>query len=324
LRELKLESNDASFVARLAEKVLSEVSKIIVGKKKELRLILAAMLAQGHVILVGVPGVSKTSMAKALARAIGLSFKRIQFTPDLLPADVLGTMVYDQAKGEFRFRKGPIFANIVLADEINRASPRTQSSFIEAMQERQVTIEGVTYELPKPFIVIATMNPVEFEGVYPLPEAQVDRFMVRVTINYPTRDEEKEILRKFNIIEEFNINTVTNASEILQAANIVREVKVSEPIIDYIVDIARSTREHKMIRLGASPRASIFLMRMSQAWAALSGRNYVIPDDVKSIAVPVLSHRLLLRPGVTPEPGLIEKIVEQVLSTVPAPSPPAR
>ena len=313
-----------AFVAELAGKIIDEVSKVIIGKKKELQLILASMLAQGHVILVGVPGVSKTSMAKALARAIGLSFKRIQFTPDLLPADVLGTMVYDPRSGEFRFRKGPIFANIVLADEINRASPRTQSAFIEAMQERQVTIEGVTYELPKPFIVIATMNPVEFEGVYPLPEAQIDRFMVKVDVGYPSREEEKDILKKYNIIEEFNVAKVAEAQEIIEASQIIRNIHVSDPVIDYILDISRATREHSMIRLGASPRASIFLMRMSQAWAAINGRSYVLPDDVKSVAVPVLAHRIILKPGVTPEPGLTEKIIEQIINTIPTPSPPAR
>ncbi|MCE4620528.1 MAG: MoxR family ATPase [Desulfurococcales archaeon] len=312
------------FVAELAGKIIGEVSKVIIGKKKELQLILASMLAQGHVILVGVPGVSKTSMAKALARAIGLSFKRIQFTPDLLPADVLGTMVYDPRSGEFRFRKGPIFANIVLADEINRASPRTQSAFIEAMQERQVTIEGITYELPKPFIVIATMNPVEFEGVYPLPEAQIDRFMVKVDVGYPSRDEEKDILKKYNIIEEFNVAKVAEAQEIMKASRVIRNIHVSDPVIDYILDIARATRDHSMIRLGASPRASIFLMRMSQAWAAINGRAYVLPDDVKSVAVPVLAHRIILKPGVTPEPGLTEKIIEQIINTIPTPSPPAR
>jgi len=318
------DGDSPAFVAELAGKIIDEVSRVIIGKKKELQLILASMLAQGHVILVGVPGVSKTSMAKALARAIGLSFKRIQFTPDLLPADVLGTMVYDPRSGEFRFRKGPIFANIVLADEINRASPRTQSAFIEAMQERQVTIEGVTYELPKPFIVIATMNPVEFEGVYPLPEAQIDRFMVKVDVGYPSREEEKDILKKYNIIEEFNVAKVAGAQEIMKASQIIRNIRVSDPVIDYILDIARATREHSMIRLGASPRASIFLMRMSQAWAAINGRPYVIPDDVKSVAVPVLAHRIILKPGVTPEPGLAERIIEQIISTIPTPSPPAR
>ncbi len=319
-----MSSNNASFVADLANRIIGEVSKVIVGKKRELRLILASMLAQGHVILVGVPGVSKTSMAKALAMSLGLSFKRIQFTPDLLPADVLGTMVYDQSKGEFRFRKGPIFANIVLADEINRASPRTQSAFIEAMQERQVTIEGVTYKLPQPFIVIATMNPIEFEGVYPLPEAQIDRFMIKINVDYPSLEEEKEILKRFNEIEKFNVRKIVDSSEITKASAYIKTVKISDPVIDYIVDIARTTRNHKMIRLGASPRASIFLMRMSQAWAAINGRNYVLPDDVKSVVIPVLSHRILLKPGITPEPGLVEKIIEQVVNTVPAPSPPAR
>ncbi len=311
-------------VGVLASRIISEISKVIVGKERELKLILASMLAEGHVILVGVPGVSKTSMAKALAKSLGLTFKRIQFTPDLLPADVIGTMIYDQSKSEFRFRKGPIFANIILADEINRASPRTQSAFIEAMQEKQVTIEGVAHKLPQPFIVIATMNPIEFEGVYPLPEAQIDRFMVKVDVGYPTRDEEKEILRRINVIEAFNVKKVTGQDEVLEAIKMVKNIHVSEAILDYIVDIVRATREHQMLRLGASPRASIFLMRMSQSWAAIHGRSYVIPDDVKKVVVPVLSHRILLKPGVTPEPGLQERIIEQVVSSIPVPSPPAR
>lgn len=311
-------------VEKLTANIVDEVSKVIVGKKRELKLILASLYAGGHVLLVGVPGVSKTSLAKALAMSLDLSFKRIQFTPDLLPADILGTMVFDQSTSEFRFRKGPIFANIILADEINRASPRTQSAFIEAMQERQVTIEGRTYRLPEPFIVIATMNPIEFEGVYPLPEAQIDRFLMKVDIGYPSVEEEKEILRRIDRIEEFGVSPVASGRDVREAQRIIRRVRVVEPIIEYIVSVVRSTREHSMVRLGASPRAAIFLLRAAQAWAAMNGRDYVIPDDVKNVAVNVLSHRIIPKPGATSDPRVQERIVEQVLVSVPTPTPPAR
>ncbi|MCE4600347.1 MAG: MoxR family ATPase [Desulfurococcales archaeon] len=313
---------EVSRVERVASRIISEVSKIIVGKEHELRLLLASLLAGGHVLLVGVPGVSKTSLAKSLAMSLNLDFKRIQFTPDLLPADILGTMVYNQATGDFRFRKGPIFANIVLADEINRASPRTQSAFIEAMQEGQVTIEGVTHKLPRPFIVIATMNPIEFEGVYPLPEAQVDRFLMKIDIGYPGYEEEKEILKRVDVIEEFNINPVASGDDILEAQRTIRRVRVSDPVIDYIVRIVRATREHPLARLGASPRASIYLMRTAQAWAAMAARSYVTPDDVKEVAIPVLSHRILPKPGAASDPGVQARIVQQVLGSEPTPSPP--
>jgi len=312
-------------VRRLVDSIVGEVSKVIVGKEEEARLIIASMLVGGHVLLEGVPGVSKTSLAKAIALSLRLSFKRIQFTPDLLPADVLGTMVFDQKTGDFRFRKGPIFANIVLADEINRASPRTQAAFLEAMQERQVTVEGVTYKLPEPFIVIATMNPVEFEGVYPLPEAQIDRFLMRIEVGYPSRDEEIEILERLDAIERFEVEPVAAGEDILEAGREIRRVRVSREVEEYIVDLVRATREHPMARLGASPRASIFLLRAAQAVAAMSGRGYVTPDDVKRVAVPVLAHRIVVKPGASPDPRQAQvRIVESVLKMVPTPSPPAR
>jgi len=312
-------------VRRIVSDIVSEVSRIIIGKERETELIVASLLVGGHVLLEGVPGVSKTSLAKALAHTMNLTFRRIQFTPDLLPADVLGTMVYDQSKGEFRFRKGPIFANIVLADEINRASPRTQAAFLEAMQERQVTVEGETYKLPDPFIVIATMNPVEFEGVYPLPEAQIDRFLMRIEIGYPSREEEKEILRRLDRIEKFEISKVAGPDDIRMARSEIRKVRVSEEILDYIVDLVRETRKHPLVKLGASPRATIFLMRAAQAMAAIAGRPYVTPDDVKAVAVPVLAHRIIVKPGAALETRATQvKVVESVLSSVPTPSPPAR
>ncbi len=301
--------------------MLDEVGKVVVGKYRELRVILASIISEGHILLEGVPGVAKTTLAKAIATALGLEFSRIQFTPDLLPADVLGTYVYDQRSGEFKFRKGPIFANIILADEINRASPRTQSAFLEAMQERQVTIEGVRMELPRPFIVIATMNPIELEGVYPLPEAQVDRFLVKVNLDYPTREEEIEILKRSDYIESWPVNPVISREAVLEMIEEARKVKVSEPILNYIVDIIRATRRHPKLELGASPRAAISLMKAARSLALLDGRDYVTPDDVKLATPPVLRHRV--KPRHSLEAANIDSIINDVLEAVPTPSPPA-
>ena len=306
----------------IIDRVVEEVSKVIVGKREEIRIILASMIAQGHVLLEGVPGVSKTTMAKALASALNLKFRRIQFTPDLLPADVLGTFIYDQKTGEFRFRPGPIFANIVLADEINRASPRTQSAFLEAMQERQVTVEGQTFKLPEPFIVIATMNPIEFEGVYPLPEAQIDRFIVKVTIDYPSPEEEMEILRRIEVIESWPVRPVAGAKEILALSKLLSKVRVSDEVIQYIVSIVQATRRHPQLRLGASPRAAIALLKLSRSLALMEGRDYVTPDDVKRAAKPVLRHRLVLKPGVELESRVtVDSVIEGILRSVPVPGP---
>lgn len=314
---------DPVFAKTVAERVLSEVGKVIVGKRRELKVVLASMIAQGHVLLEGVPGVSKTTMAKALASALNLSFRRIQFTPDLLPADVLGTFIFDQRTGEFRFRPGPIFANIILADEINRASPRTQSAFLEAMQERQVTIEGQTFKLPEPFIVIATMNPIEFEGVYPLPEAQIDRFLIKILIDYPSFEEEEEILKRINIIEEWPVKPVAEGENILRMSKMVKKVHVAESIIEYIVRIVQATRKHPHVRLGASPRAAIALLKLSSSLALLSGRSYVLPDDVKEAAKPVLRHRIILKPGLDIESKTtVEGIIDSILESIPTPSPP--
>ncbi len=315
---------DPEFARNVAERVLNEVGKVIVGKREELRIILASMISQGHILLEGVPGVSKTTMAKALASALNLSFRRIQFTPDLLPADVLGTFIFDQKTGEFRFRPGPIFANIILADEINRASPRTQSAFLEAMQERQITVEGMTFKLPEPFVVIATMNPIEFEGVYPLPEAQIDRFLIKITIDYPTPDEEREILRRIEVIEEWPIKPVASGEDILKLTKMVSKVKVSDSIIDYIVRIVQATRKHPQVRLGASPRAAIALLKLSSSLALLQGRDYVLPDDVKKSAKPVLRHRIILKPGIDIETtASVEAIIDSILDRFPTPSPPS-
>ncbi|MEB3861852.1 MAG: MoxR family ATPase [Desulfurococcales archaeon] len=305
----------------LTGRILAEVGKVIVGKEAEVRLILASLLAEGHVLLEGVPGVAKTTLAKAIASALGLRFSRIQFTPDLLPSDVLGTFVLNQRTGEFEFRPGPIFANIVLADEINRAGPRTQSAFLEAMQERQVTLEGRVFKLERPFMVIATMNPVEMEGVYPLPEAQVDRFLVKIDLGYPGWEEEVEILRRSDYIEDWPVEPVAGREQVLWMIEASKKVRVHDSIIRYIVDLVRATREHPRVRLGASPRAAIGILRLSRAMALLEGRGYVIPDDVKRVVKPALRHRILLRHAVGNE--IVDEILDEILSKTPTPSPPA-
>ncbi|MEB2837307.1 MAG: MoxR family ATPase [Desulfurococcales archaeon] len=310
---------------RLVERIIAEISKVVVGKKEEVKLIIASLIAGGHVLLEGVPGVAKTTIARALASATGLEWKRIQFTPDLLPSDIIGVMVLDRRTGEFRFRRGPIFANIVLADEINRASPRTQSALLEAMQERQVTVEGVTYKLPEPFMVIATMNPVEFEGVFPLPEAQLDRFLAKIVIDYPSREELIEIVRRHDIIEEWPVRSVAAADQILGLMSAARGVYVDDVVLEYIADIVEATRRHPLLRLGASPRAAIALAKLSRALALIEGRTYVLPDDVKRVAKPVLRHRITLKPEAEIEGNVLpDDVIDQVLAEVPTPSPPAR
>ncbi len=312
-------SIDVGYVKNIIDKIMSEVGKVIVGKRDKVKLILCALLAKGHVLVEGVPGVAKTLIVKAIASTLGLEFKRIQMTPDLLPSDIIGTYVYNPKTGDFYFRKGPIFANIVMVDEINRASPKTQSALLEAMQERCVTVEGVTFKLPEPFMVIATQNPIEVEGVFPLPEAQIDRFMVKVLIGYPTRDEAVEILRKQKVIDEWPLSPVVSASEVLKICDMIWKVYVDENIMYYIIDIVESTRKHPYVKLGASPRAAVALYLMSKAYALISGRDYVIPDDVKYVAQPVLAHRLILTREAELEGITTDKIIEEVLRSVPVP-----
>ncbi len=297
--------------------MIEEASKVIVGKEEELKIILATMIANGHVLLEGVPGVAKTTIAKAIASSANLEFRRIQFTPDLLPSDITGTMVLD--KGEFKFRPGPIFANVVLVDEINRASPKTQAALLEAMQERQVTVWGNTYKLPEPFIVIATMNPVELEGVYPLSEAQVDRFMSKVVIGYPNREETVEILNRLKKIEEWPINPVASKEDILRAMNDIWKIYVDRNIKYYIADIVDATRRYGEVKLGASPRGAIALMQLSRAIALIEGRDNVEPDDVKKVAKAALSHRIILKPEAKMEGLTSEQIIDSVLEKVPPP-----
>ncbi len=302
--------------------VLNEVGKAIVGKEEVLKLILTTILADGHVLLEDLPGLAKTLMAKSFAKALGVQFTRVQFTPDLLPSDILGVSVFNQKTLEFEFRKGPVFTNVLLADEINRAPPKTQSALLEAMQERQVTVEGNTYVLPKPFIVIATQNPIEQEGTYPLPEAQLDRFLVRLRVGYPTRGEEIEILRRrmARKKEEADIQTILSAEEVVKMQRAVEDVYVSDAILEYITDIVTATREDKReVEIGASPRGSLALLKLSRAYAALEGRDYVIPDDVKAVAVPALSHRLILKRELWYTKVSQESIMEKLLERVPVP-----
>ncbi|ASJ11425.1 AAA family ATPase [Thermococcus thioreducens] len=302
--------------------VLEEVRKAIVGKDEVLKLILTTILADGHILLEDLPGLAKTLMAKSFAAALGVRFKRVQFTPDLLPSDILGVSVFNQKTLEFEFKRGPIFTNILLADEINRAPPKTQSALLEAMQERQVTIEGSTYELERPFIVIATQNPIEQEGTYPLPEAQLDRFLVRLRVGYPSRGEEIEILRRrmARKKEEVDITPILTPEEVVEMQRAIEDVYVSDAILEYITDIVLATREDKKeVEVGASPRGSLALLKLSRAYAALEGRDYVIPDDVKAVAVPALSHRLILKRELWYTKVSQESIMEKLLERVPVP-----
>ncbi|MEA2641693.1 MAG: MoxR-like ATPase [Chloroflexota bacterium] len=273
-----------------------EVARVIVGKDDVVELLTVALLCEGHVLIEDVPGLGKTMLAKTMARCLDCSFSRIQFTPDLLPSDVTGIFYFNQKAGDFEFRPGPIHASIILADEINRATPRTQSSLLEAMEEHQVTVEGQTTRLPRPFLVMATQNPVELEGTFPLPEAQLDRFLLRLAIGYPTASEEVAVLRRFQTASPLDdVQPVVNAAEVIELAAAIREVHVADAVAEYVVELIRATRAHETIELGASPRASLALFRASQALAALRGRDFVIPDDVKTLVAPLLGHRLILR-----------------------------
>ncbi len=301
-------------MATLKERIHEEVSKIIVGKIEEIDLIIATIIAKGHVLLEGVPGVAKTLIARTIAGVLGLDFARIQFVPDLLPSDITGTMVY--RNGRFEFEKGPVFTEILLADEINRAPPKTQAALLQAMQEKEVTVWGRTYPLPELFTVIATMNPIEFEGVYPLSEAQVDRFMVKVKIGYPTIEETVKIIDKLKHIEEFNINPVTSREELLNLREKIWTVHVDDNIKLYAALIAEESRKDPRVLLGASPRAVISMIQLSRAFAILEGRDYITPDDVKKSAYPTMIHRIILKPearlsGVTPE-SIIKDVLEKV------------
>lgn len=307
-------------IAKAARRLRENVQKIIIGKDEVINLTLTVVLCEGHILLEDVPGIGKTTLARALAVSLGCSFRRIQFTPDLLPSDVTGLSWFNQKMQEFEFRPGPIMSQVVLADEINRATPRTQSALLEAMQERQVTIDGVTRALPRPFLVMATQNPVELEGTFPLPEAQVDRFLMRIAIGYPDEDEENAILERFRLTDPFpELESVTTPEEVTQLQEERRQVRVVDPVREYIVRVARATRQHSEVELGASPRATLAIYQAAQAWAAIHDRDYVLPDDVKHLAPYVLTHRLMISPQAQLRGRKMEELVADIVAGVPVP-----
>jgi MoxR-like ATPase len=313
---------DLDEVGRLANRLLDEVEKAVVGKRDALELLLLGLLADGHVLIEDYPGLAKTLMARSFAQVTGMEFSRIQFTPDLMPSDVTGSSIFNQRENDFEFRPGPIFANLLLADEINRAPPKTQAALLEAMQERQVTSEGRTRRLGPPFLVLATQNPIEYEGTYPLPEAQLDRFLLRTSVGYPTREDEWRVLasRADRRSDELELDVVVDRATLLEMQRAVEEVYVSEAVGLYMVDIVNATREAQSVQVGASPRGSLALLKLSRCRAALDGRDYVTPDDVKSVAVPALAHRLTLRPELWVQRVSGEDVVRERLDTVPTPA----
>jgi MoxR-like ATPase len=304
-----------------ADEVLAVLETVIIGKRDALHLLLAAILADGHVLIEDVPGLAKTVIARATAEVLGLPFKRVQFTPDLLPSDLTGSFIFDQRSMSFEFRGGPIFTQLLLADEVNRAAPKTQSALLEAMQERQVTVEGETFPLSRPFLVIATQNPIELDGTFPLPEAQLDRFLIRLDLGYPDEADEQEILRRRREARAdfVELNTLLNAEMLREMQAVLEDVFVEPSVERYIVGVVRATRGDPRVALGGSPRASLALMKLSRALAALSGRSFVIPDDVKAAAVPVLAHRLILRPEHWGSRISSSGVVREVLVRVAAP-----
>jgi MoxR-like ATPase len=302
------------------ERITGNIERAIQGKQDVIRLALVALIGEGHLLLEDVPGVGKTMLAKSLARSLGCSWSRIQFTPDLLPTDVTGVNVYESRSSEFQFKPGAIFANICLGDEINRASPKTQSALLECMEERQVTVDGVTHELSAPFMVIATQNPIEHEGTYPLPESQLDRFMMRLSMGYPERESELEILERHGAHEILDdLEPVADANEVTGLIKLAREVHVAPPLRHYIVELSEATRDNSDVYLGASPRASLYLMRSARALAATRGRDYVVPDDIQELVVPVLAHRILLSPEAQMRGASAEDVLRAVMdrTTIP-------
>ena len=309
-------------VAARSERVLTEVGRAVVGKRDALEMVLLGFLADGHVLIEDFPGLAKTLIARSFAQVFDMDFARIQFTPDLMPSDVTGSSVFDQRTGDFDFRPGPIFTNLLLGDEINRAPPKTQAALLEAMQERQVTIEGRTTQLERPFLVIATQNPIEYEGTYPLPEAQLDRFLVRVGVGYPARDDEWAMLerRLERAVDEIRLDAVTDRQGLVEMQQAIEQVHVTEPLGTYIVDLVSATRASRRIQVGASPRGSLALLKLSRCKAALDGRDFVIPEDVKAVAVAALAHRLMLRPELWVQRVAPEDVVREALATVPTPA----
>lgn len=306
-------------IREIAQEVLSEVSRVIVGYGDILQQLFIALLVNGHVLLEGVPGLGKTVMAKTFAKTLGISFRRVQFTPDLLPADITGTKIFDQNEGAFVLQKGPLFANIVLADEINRSAPKTQAALLEAMAERQITIEGETLLLEKPFMVVATENPVEMEGTYPLPEAQLDRFIMKLWLEYPEKEEEVDIMRRQISGDSPTVESITSGEELLAAQKLMNMVYIDDRILKYIRDIILKTRNHPQIALGCGPRASLVLMKCSKARAAILGRVYVTPDDVRSLVVPAMNHRILLKPEAELEGLDVKTVIKSIVEDIPIP-----
>jgi MoxR-like ATPase len=313
--------NTINWTAERAKAIIDAVETVIVGKHEAVELAVVGLLCNGHILIEDIPGVGKTMLARSLAAALGAQYRRIQFTPDLLPADITGTSIFNQKTGEFAFRPGPIFTNILLADEINRATPKTQSSLLEGMEEFQVTVDGATHELGRPFFVIATENPIEYRGTYPLPEAQLDRFLMRISLGYPTPEQEVVVLeRQVKRHPIHSVKPVVGKEEVLQMQENVREVHIDPSLKQYMVEIVAATRDHPLLALGASPRASLGLMRTGQARAALVGRDFVLPDDVKALAAPVLCHRLILRPEARLRQSELVSLVQEILDRVPVPA----
>ncbi|HEM61905.1 MAG TPA: MoxR family ATPase [Chloroflexi bacterium] len=303
-----------------AQAVKDNVGRVIIGKSDVTELLLVALLTEGHVLLEDVPGIGKTTLAKALARSLDCSFARIQFTPDLLPSDVTGLNYYNQKSQEFEFRPGPVLSQILLADEINRATPRTQSSLLEAMQEQQVTVDGETHLLPRPFLVLATQNPIELEGTFPLPEAQLDRFLMQLSLGYPSEDEEEEMLLTYQIDDPLlDLKPVASTEDVLELERAVRETHISEDVRRYILRVVRTTREHEAVDLGVSPRGTLSLFKASQALAAVRGRDFVIPSDVQYLCAPVLTHRLHISPQIRLRGRTPAEVVSEIVGTVPVP-----
>ena len=310
---------DHKEIAALAGRIQENIGRVIIGKDHEIELVLAAMLAGGHILLEDVPGTGKTTLAKALAKSIECEFSRVQFTPDLLPADITGMRIYHQNTGAFSFVKGPVFTNVLLTDEINRATPRTQSALLECMEERQVTEGGVTYALPSPFLVIATQNPVETQGTFPLPEAQLDRFLIRISLGYPTKEESVALLQRFITAQPLQtITPVATGEQIVAASEGCRGCRVDEDVMAYMAALCEAARDPEQVRLGPSPRGLLALMRCCQALAMIRGRDYVIPDDVKELAVPVLGHRIIMR-GIHYQVSS-QKFLQELLKKLPAPT----
>ena len=318
-----MEQHDSA--RELAQKIIDNIEKVIVGKSRAVELGVIALMCEGHALIEDVPGVGKTMLARSIARSVGASFKRIQFTPDLLPTDITGVSIYNQQSGEFEFREGPIIAQMVLADEVNRATPKTQSAMLEAMDERQVTVEGITHSVPSPFMVMATQNPVEYEGTFPLPEAQLDRFLIIIRLGYPTIEEELEIIERQQMAHPIEtLETVATAQEVMDLQHTIRTIYVDDLVKEYIVNLTNATRSHPDVSLGASPRASLAMYRGGQAVALIRGRDFVLPDDVKELALPMLSHRMIVSPAARMRGVSSPDVVETILEQTPVPGGQAR